>query len=56
MSEAWLIELLAVLRDAARRSDTPRLAEHLDDAALLAVSEIHDRLGPDAAGPRGVAL
>jgi hypothetical protein len=54
MSEAWLIELLAVLRDAARRSDMPRLAEHLDDAALLAVSEIHDR--HEASGARGLAL
>jgi len=56
MSEAWLIELIAVLRDAARRSEMPRLAEHLDDAALLAVSEIHERRDLVAAGQRGLAL
>ncbi|MFN3612988.1 MAG: hypothetical protein ACK4WC_00290 [Rubrimonas sp.] len=44
MSEAWMMELLTVLRDGARRSGMYRLAEHLDDAALLAVSEFHDRI------------
>jgi hypothetical protein len=41
MSEAWVIELLDVLRDAARRSNLGRLAETLDDAALIAASECH---------------
>jgi hypothetical protein len=53
MNEAWLIELLSVIRDAARRSDMPRLAEHLDDAALIAASEMHERealLGGDRFG------
>jgi hypothetical protein len=56
MSEAWLIELLDVIRDAARRSDMARLAEHLDDAALIAASEIHERRAVLSGDRIGAAL
>lgn len=45
MSEQWLMELLQAVRDVAGKSGYARLAEHLDDAILVAASEVHDRLG-----------
>lgn len=39
MTEAWMHELLITARDQARAQGLPRLAEHLDDALLLAASE-----------------
>lgn len=42
MSEAWMIELLGAVRDVARANAMGRLAEHLDDAMLLAASEYHE--------------
>lgn len=42
MSEAWMIELLSAVRDVARANSMGRLAEHLDDAMLLAASEYHE--------------
>ena len=58
MSEAWLLELLAVTRDASRRAGYFRLAEHLDDAALLALSERHDRMATlaEAKDAQGLAV
>jgi DNA-binding transcriptional ArsR family regulator len=44
MSEAWMMELLASVRDTARAKAMPRLAEHLDDAILIAASELHEAL------------
>lgn len=42
MNEAGIVELLGTIRDAARAKAMYRLAEHLDDAILLAASEFHD--------------
>jgi len=42
MAETWILELLGSARDAARAHAMPRLAEHLDDAMLLAASEFHE--------------
>jgi uncharacterized protein (DUF1501 family) len=42
MSEGWILELLASVRDAARSHAMTRLAEHLDDAILVAASEFHE--------------
>lgn len=44
MNEAGIVELLGTMRDAARARAMFRLAEHLDDAILLAASEFHDKL------------
>jgi hypothetical protein len=42
MSEAWFLELLGNVRDVARDHAMSRLAEHLDDAMLVAASEFHE--------------
>lgn len=42
MSEAWFLELLGSVRDVARSHAMIRLAEHLDDAMLVAASEFHE--------------
>lgn len=42
MSEVWVLEQLKSVRDIARANAMYRLAEHLDDAMLLAASEFHD--------------
>jgi hypothetical protein len=42
MSEAWFLELLGSVRDVARDHAMNRLAEHLDDAMLVAASEFHE--------------
>jgi|AACY02.2.fsa_nt_gi hypothetical protein len=44
MSEAWVLEVLADARDKARAGGLLKLAEHLDDAMLLAASEHHEAL------------
>lgn len=44
MSEAAMLELIRSVRDAARSNAMLRLAEHLDDAMLIAASEAHDRM------------
>jgi hypothetical protein len=42
MSEAWVMELLSGARDMARSKGLFRLAEHMDDAMLIAASEFHE--------------
>jgi len=42
MSEVWVLEQLRSVRDIARSNAMYRLAEHLDDAMLLAASEFHE--------------
>ncbi len=42
MTEAWVLEMLGNTREAARSQGLHRLAEHLDDAMLLAASEYHE--------------
>jgi hypothetical protein len=42
MTEAWFLELLGSVRDVARSHAMIRLAEHLDDAMLVAASEYHE--------------
>jgi hypothetical protein len=44
MSEAWIMELLQAVREVAGKSGLHRLAEHLDDAVLIAASEFHERI------------
>jgi hypothetical protein len=44
MSEAWFLELLGSVRDVARSHAMIRLAEHLDDAMLVAASEFHESM------------
>lgn len=44
MSEAWFLELLGSVRDVARSHAMIRLAEHLDDAMLVAASEYHEAI------------
>ena len=41
MTEETMLEILGSARDAARSSGMFRLAEHLDDAMLMAASEFH---------------
>lgn len=41
MPEAWMLELISAVRDVARANAMYRLAEHLDDAMLIAASEFH---------------
>ena len=65
MSEANILGLLENARDLARSNAMLRLAEHLDDAILVAASEFHaeraenwDRLSHDRGDPetfRGAA-
>lgn len=50
MTETWMLELLGSVRDAARNNAMYRLAEHLDDAMLLAASEFHDADGAMESG------
>lgn len=42
MSEMQIMELLGQARDIARASRRPVLAEHLDDAMLVAASAFHE--------------
>lgn len=41
MSEGWMMEVLGNARDAARAGGNYRLAEHLDDAMLIAACAYH---------------
>ncbi len=50
MTETWILELLGSVRDIARNNAMYRLAEHLDDAMLLAASEFHDAVGAAESG------
>lgn len=50
MTEVWVLEQLKSVRDIARANAMYRLAEHLDDAMLLAASEFHDALGVAESG------
>lgn len=43
MKEDWIIEMIGQIKDVARSHAMGRLAEHLDDAILIAASEFHDR-------------
>lgn len=43
MNEAGMLKLLGAIRDDARAKAMFRLAEHIDDAMLLAASEFHDQ-------------
>ncbi len=54
MSEAWMQELLGSMRDMARAQSMYRLAEHLDDAILLAASEFHEAQNACGGGLRNV--
>ncbi len=40
MRSDWILDVLADLRSFAQANDLPRLAEHLDDTALIATAEI----------------
>lgn len=51
MSESMVLELISLARDAARAGGKLQLAEHLDDAMLVAASAFHAA----AEGPEVVA-
>jgi hypothetical protein len=61
MTEDSILEMLGTARDAARSGGMLRLAEHLDDAMLMAASEYHEALaakrigGAHDAKDRGIA-
>ena len=40
MRSEWILDVLSDLKNYASSSDLPLLAEHLDDAALIALTEI----------------
>ncbi len=40
MKENWVIDVLSDLRSFAHQNALPQLAEHLDDARLIAAAEI----------------
>lgn len=40
MRSEWILDVLSDLKNYALSSDLPQLAEHLDDAALVALTEI----------------
>jgi hypothetical protein len=52
MNEAWIMSVLGSARDEARAHAHYRLAEHLDDAMLIAASEYHVRLAAEGPGAR----
>lgn len=45
MAHDWLIRQIEDLRDYARLNRLPALAQHLDQARLLAITEIANRAG-----------
>ena len=53
MQNEWILDVLADLRSFAEANDLPQLAEHLDDAGLIAVAEIATRVERSAARGHG---
>ena len=45
MTHTWILDVLADLKAYARKNDLGALAEQLDDARLVAVSELARRCG-----------
>lgn len=43
MADGWILDVLADMRAFARDNDLPRLAEQLDNTALIAAAELADR-------------
>lgn len=43
MKNKWILDVLADMRAFARTNDLPRLAEALDDTALIAAAELEDQ-------------
>lgn len=43
MTNEWIMDVLSDLRNFAEKQSMMDLAEHLDDAILVAASEIHDQ-------------
>jgi hypothetical protein len=50
MSQEWMIDVLSDLRNFAQANGLAGLAEQLDDAILVAVTELGSVAGPAAAG------
>jgi hypothetical protein len=50
MTEDRMLQVLGSARDVARAQGFLRLAEHLDDAMLMAASEYHAALEAERAG------
>lgn len=46
MTNKWIMDVLADMRAFAHLNDLPRLAEALDDTALVAAAELQDRASP----------
>ena len=45
MEQDWILDVLADLRTFAHASNLPKLAEHLDDSAVIAMAEISALFG-----------
>ena len=45
MRDDWILDLLADLRSFAAANQLPRLAEQLDDTAIIALAELSERQG-----------
>lgn len=43
MRSDWVLDVLADLRSFAQANDLPKLAEHLDDTAIVAMAEFASR-------------
>lgn len=43
MRNKWILDVLADMRAFARANSLPRLAEALDDTALIAAAELEDQ-------------
>ena len=52
MSGVTMMELLGSARDEARSAGLFQLAEHLDDAMLIAAAEVHAAMEDRGARPR----
>jgi hypothetical protein len=50
MRSDWILDVLADLRSFAEANDLPRLAEQLDDTALIATAEFASRNERSATG------
>ena len=50
MTNEWILDVLTDLRVFADGNGMPQLAEHLDDARVLAASELADPQGRAASG------
>lgn len=54
MAQDWIIEVLGDLQGFAKANDLPALADHLDEAIVVATAELgQSALAPAGAGRNG---